>query len=110
MVVLSVLVGITFVLYSFPYAYSQINNTNNNLNNNSTIAEDFKDCFLQIKDSSDIDGSYINTLIMMLCYETYKGEGVFNHQLSKEQTSIINQKIGELEKSSDLDKILSAFS
>jgi hypothetical protein len=46
---------------------------------------------------------------MMLCYETYKGEGVFNHQLSKEQISIMNQKIGELKKSSDLDKILSAF-
>ena len=46
---------------------------------------------------------------MMLCYETYKGEGVFNHQLSKEQISITNQKIGELKKSSDLDKILSAF-
>ena len=102
MVVLSVSVGITFVLYSFPYAYSQINN-------NSTIAEDFKDCFLQIKDSSDIDGSDINNLVMMLCYETYKGEGVFNHQLSKEQTSIINQKIGELRQSSDLEKILSAF-
>ena len=107
LVVLSVSVGITFVLYSFPYAYSQINN--NNSNNNSTIAEDFKDCFLQLKDSSDIDGSDINNLIMMLCYETYKGEGVFNHQLSKEQTSIINQKIDELRKSSDLDKILSAF-
>ena len=108
LVVLSVLVGITFVLYSIPYAYSQINNTNN-FNNNSTIAEDFNDCFLQIKDSSDIDGSDINNLIMMLCYETYKGEGVFNHQLSKEQISSMNQKIGELRKSSDLEKILSAF-
>ena len=108
LVVLSVSVGITFVLYSFPYAYSQINNTNN-FNNNSTIAEDFKDCFLQLKDRSDIDGSDINNLIMMLCYETYKGEGVFNHQLSKEQISIMNQKIGELRKSSDLEKILSAF-
>ena len=103
-VVLSVSVGITFVLYSVSYAYSQLDN-----NNNSTIAEDFKDCFLQLKDSSDIDGSDINNLIMMLCYETNKGEGVFNHQLSKEQTSIINQKIGELRKSSDLEKILSAF-
>jgi hypothetical protein len=54
LVLLSVSVGITFVLYSIPYAYSQINN--NNLNNNSTITEDFKDCFLQLKDSSDIDG------------------------------------------------------
>ena len=108
LVVLSVSVGITLVLYSIPYAYSQINNTNN-FNNNSTIAEDFKDCFLQIKDSSDSDGSDINNLIMMLCYETYKGEGEFNHELSKEETSIINQKIGELRKSSDLDKILSAF-
>lgn len=106
LVVLSVSVGITFVLYSFPYAYSQ-NNTNNF--NNNTIAENFKDCFLQIKDSSDIDGSDINNLIMMLCYETYKGEGVFNHQLSKEQISIMNQKIGELRKSSDLEQILSAF-
>ena len=108
MVVLSVSIGITFVLYSIPYTYSQINNKTN-FNNNSTIAEDFKDCFLQLKDSSDIDGSDINNLIMMLCYETNKGEGVFNHQLSKEQTSIINQKIGELRKSSDLEKILSAF-
>ena len=107
LVVLSVSVGITFVLYSFPYAYSQINT--NNFNNNITIPADFKDCFLQIKDSSDIDGSDINNLIMMLCYETYKGEGVFNHQLSKEQISIMNQKIGELRKSSDLEKILSAF-
>ena len=104
LVVLSVSVGITFVLYSVSYAYSQLDN-----NNNSTIAEDFKDCFLQIKDSSDIDGSDINNLIMMLCYETYKGEGVFNHQLSKEQISNMNQKIGELRKSSDLEKILSAF-
>ena len=72
MVVLSVSVGITFVLYSFPYAYSQINNTNNS-NNNITIAEYFKDCFLQLKDSI-IYGSDINNLIMMLCYETYKGE------------------------------------
>ena len=47
LVVLSVSVGITFVLYSFPYAYSQINN--NNFNNNSTIAEDFKDCFFTVK-------------------------------------------------------------
>ena len=108
LVVLSLSVGITFVLYSFPYTYSQINN-NNNFNNNSTIAEDFKDCFLQLKDSSDIDGSDINNLIMMLCYETYKGEGVFNHQLSKEQISVMNQKIGELRQSSDLEKILSAF-
>ena len=107
LVVLSVSVGITFVLYSFPYAYSQINK--NNFNNNSTIAEDFKDCFLQLKDSSDIDGSDINNLIMTLCYETYKGEGVFNHQLSKEQISIMNQKIGELRKPSDLEKILSTF-
>ena len=106
LIVLSVSVGITLTLYSFPYAYSQINN---NFNNNSTIAEDFKDCFLEIKDSSDIEGSDIDKLIMMLCYETYKGEGVYNHQLSKEQTSIINQKIGELRKSSDLEKILSAF-
>ena len=103
-VVLSVSVGITFVLYSVSYAYSQLDN-----NNNSTIAEDFKDCFLQIKDSNDIDGSDINNLLMMLCYETYKGEGVFNHQLSKEQISNMNQKIGELRKSSDLEKILSAF-
>ena len=107
MVVLSVSVAITLILYSFPYAYSQINNTNNS--NNSPIAEDFKDCFLQLKDSSDIDGSDINNLIMMLCYETYKGEGVFNHQLSKEQISIMNQKIGELRKYSDLERILSAF-
>ena len=48
--------------------------------------------FLQLKDSSDIDGSDINNLIMMLCYETYKGEGVFNHQLSKEQISIMIKK------------------
>ena len=67
LVVLSVSVGIILVLYSIPYAYSQINNNNNNFNNNSTIAEDFKDCFLQIKDSSDIDGSDINNLIMILC-------------------------------------------
>ena len=103
MVVLSVSVGITFV-YCIHFHMHILK-----LIIIVQIAEDFKDCFLQIKDSSDIDGSDINNLVMMLCYETYKGEGVFNHQLSKEQTSIINQKIGELRQSSDLEKILSAF-
>lgn len=73
------------------------------------VAEDFKDCFLDIKANYDLYGSNVNTFIMRLCYETYKGEGVFNHQLSEEQQVNINQKIFELRKSSDLDKILKAF-
>ena len=75
----------------------------------TTIAEDFKDCFLDLKSNSDIYGLGINNLIKMLCYETYKGEGVFNHQLSKEQVDNMNNEIINLTKSSDLDKILKAF-
>ena len=60
------------------------------ITNNSTLAEYIKDCFLDIKTKSGLDGINVNKWIMILCYETYKGEGAFNHQLSEEQKSEMN--------------------
>ena len=76
---------------------------------NSTLGEDFKDCFLDIKTNSGLSGINVNKWIMTLCYETYKGEGTFNHQLSREQKIDIDRKIFQLQNSSDLKKILKAF-
>jgi hypothetical protein len=89
----------------FQNVFAQSNNTT------ATIAEDFKDCFLELKASSSsfAFGSGLHNLIMMLCYETYKGEGKFNQQLSEEEILNINKKIEELTKASDLKKILNAF-
>jgi hypothetical protein len=103
-------IGIGIIFLSTLNIYSQQNITNTNTNINNTIAEDFKDCFLDLKTKGALSSSMAdNKYIMMLCYETYKGEGVFNHQLSEDQIVNMNQKIFELRKSSDLDKILKAF-
>lgn len=97
---------LSIVLFQNVFAQNNTNTTTT-----ATIAEDFKNCFLDLKASSSsfAFGSGLHNLIMMLCYETYKGEGKFNQQLSEQQIANINQKISELTKNSDLEKILNAF-
>ena len=107
--------GISSIILSMFLFQNVLGQSNNFTNTNTTIAinaEDFKDCFLDLKASSSsfAFGSGLNYLIMMLCYETYKGEGKFNQQLSKDQIANINQEIKELKKSSDLEKNIECIS
>ena len=90
--------------------YSQPNMTTTT----TTIAEGFKDCFLDFKsktrDSIFTLTQNVKYLIGLACYETYKAEGVFPHQLSEEGKALnVTRAITELTKTSDLDMILKAF-
>jgi hypothetical protein len=48
-------------------------------------------------------------LIGIACYETYKSEGKFPHQMSKDESLNMTITLNELTKASDLDDILRAF-
>src|SRR5688500_5400048 len=86
------------------------NNTNNDTNNEEQIAEDFKDCFLKFKSKQIYGfGQDLTNLIGIACYETYKSEGKFPHQMSKDESLNMTRTLNELTKASDLDDILRAF-
>ena len=104
-IVTSIFFGLlTFSLFSTNVnpIYSQ-NITNTTTTNK--LAEDLKDCFLQF-DRQDEFGHDSIKLLGLACYETYKGEGKFPHQMSKEESSNLTKTITELTKASDLERIL----
>lgn len=77
---------------------------------NNTVAEDFKDCFIDFKSKNIFGvGPDLTNVIGLACYETYKAEGKFPNQMTNMEFQNITKKLSDLSKQSDLDKILKAF-
>jgi hypothetical protein len=77
---------------------------------NNTVAEDFKDCFIDFKSKNIFGvGTDLTNVIGLACYETYQAEGKFPNQMTNMEFQNIIKKLSDLSKQSDLDKILKAF-